>query len=418
MNQLKPQRLIRLSVSGFKRIIAVEIPIDPDKNTLIVTGENGAGKSSIIEAVEFALFGKRVLPPMPINNETDTANVEIEFSDFIIQRIIKRGKNPTLTIRPKEGIMVENTESWLQELVGKVAFDPLKFMDMKPDEQRVELMNIAGLDFSELDARYDHTFVTRRDVNRDVTNLEGQIAGFDPIPADTPDEPVDINLLFTKLQGLEDENRRRENTVTKLEEFRNDLVFNQEELIATEERVALLKSRIKAFEGNIIGYDDKIKATPIHELQPVKDEIGQMQITNSNIRTKQQQANIITALYAKQAMADTMTLTLESIKRQKKQQLAAAKFPVKYLSLTDEGSVRYKKLPLNQASQGEQLKISTEIAMALNPKARVVVTKDASRLDKKNMALMSKMADEHGCLLIMERVESETGIEIVDGRVK
>ena len=76
--------------------------------------------------------------------------------------------------------------------------------------------------------------------------------------------------------------------------------------------------------------------------------------------------------------------------------------------------------PLNQASGAEQLRAGVAIAMALNPKLRVIRVRDGNSLDSGGMRLLAEMAEEHGYQVWIERVDESgtVGFVIEDGEVK
>ena len=95
---------IQFTKVRYKNILSVgnyftEIPLDKSPTTLI-TGKNGAGKSTIIEAIVFALYGKsfrKINKPQLINsiNQKDMS-VEIEFSIASDAYLIRRGMKPNI----------------------------------------------------------------------------------------------------------------------------------------------------------------------------------------------------------------------------------------------------------------------------------------------------------------------------------
>lgn len=95
---------IQFTKVRYKNILSVgnyftEIPLDKSPTTLI-TGKNGAGKSTIIEAIVFALYGKsfrKINKPQLINsiNQKDMI-VEIEFSISSDRYLIRRGMKPNI----------------------------------------------------------------------------------------------------------------------------------------------------------------------------------------------------------------------------------------------------------------------------------------------------------------------------------
>jgi len=119
--------------------------------------------------------------------------------------------------------------------------------------------------------------------------------------------------------------------------------------------------------------------------------------------------------------AQQMALTedLEKILKQKEEAIMSAKPPIQGLNIDSEG-VTFNNIPFTQLSSSEQLKVSLAIAMAMNPKLRVIRIMDGSLLDKENMKIISDMIKEKDYQVWIERVEEDgnVGITIEDGQVK
>ena len=104
--------------------------------------------------------------------------------------------------------------------------------------------------------------------------------------------------------------------------------------------------------------------------------------------------------------------------------------PVPGVTVNDE-CVLVDGIPLQQCAASQQLRISCSVAMALNPKLRVLLVRDASILDEEGMALLQQMAasappgpgdspEDSSYQLWIERVgrrDSEVGVVIEEGEV-
>src|SRR5210317_547520 len=77
----------------------IEIPLDQSADTLII-GENGAGKSTVLDALTFALFNKpyRNINKPQIVNSINSKNclVELEFSVGSREYMVRRGVKPNV----------------------------------------------------------------------------------------------------------------------------------------------------------------------------------------------------------------------------------------------------------------------------------------------------------------------------------
>ena len=85
----------------------------------------------------------------------------------------------------------------------------------------------------------------------------------------------------------------------------------------------------------------------------------------------------------------------------------------------EDGAVTMAGVPFEQASAAEQLRVSTSIAMALNPKLRIILVRDGSLLDADGVRTIAEMADKNDFQVWLERVAAgeRAGVLIEDGEV-
>jgi len=155
------------------------------------------------------------------------------------------------------------------------------------------------------------------------------------------------------------------------------------------------------------------------------------------LRQKIESARIANkAIIAKQQATETKEKAIEEAKNLEEQSkaisdrmaardkvkadaIARAKLPVDGLGFGD-GAVTYNGIPLEQSSSAEQLRVSLSIAMAANPKLRVIRIQDGSLLDDDSLTAIAKAAEENDYQVWIERVDTsgKIGIVIEDGMIK
>ena len=147
--------------------------------------------------------------------------------------------------------------------------------------------------------------------------------------------------------------------------------------------------------------------------------MAQVEETNRKIRNAATYKATEQSLKSKQAEAQELTVQMESIDKQKQDALAQAEYPIDGLAFDDTG-VTYNCIPFRQCSSAERLKVSMAMAMAMNPKLRVIRIMDGSLLDRDNMELIHGMAVEQDYQVWVETVgeDASVGVVIEDGMVK
>ena len=141
-------KIIEFRAERFKRLSAVEIT--PEGNTVIISGRNGQGKSSVLDAIWLALGGgnatKDSATTVPIKEGEKDAVVRLDLGAMVVTRKWTTSGS-TLTVEGADGRKYSSPQTLLDTLVGTISFDPLSFAKMPPMEQRSQLIDpgqIAG----------------------------------------------------------------------------------------------------------------------------------------------------------------------------------------------------------------------------------------------------------------------------------
>jgi len=144
-----------------------EIDFKRSKSTLIV-GENGAGKSTILDAICFALFAKpfrKINKPQLVNSINKKGMlVEIEFSIGNKQYLIRRGQKPTVFDIICDGNLLNQTSD-VREYQDMLEKNILK-LNFKSFSQIVILGSASFTPFMQLPAAH------RREIIEDLLDIQ------------------------------------------------------------------------------------------------------------------------------------------------------------------------------------------------------------------------------------------------------
>jgi DNA repair exonuclease SbcCD ATPase subunit len=423
-------KIIRLSAKNVKRLKAVEIT--PDGNMVVIGGKNGQGKSSVLDAIAYALGGKDVICREPVRRGAESAEVTCDLGDLIVRRTFTADGGGSLAVETKDGARFTSPQGRLDGLMGRLSFDPLEFARMDPTKQAETLRVLLGLDFAELEAQRASLFAQRTDVNRDGKALR---ARFDAIPerfAELPAEEISSASLIEDLEQAQQENHRnanaRSNAAAEQATARRMLADAEAQVMRTRTEIqkitdrlkdeeAIVASRIRNLEEASVTID-AVSAIKDVDVAPLKLKLAGVEETNRKIRSNHQREELLAEIEGKRAESAALSEQIDEIDRKKRAAIASANFPVEGLSFGGAGGVTFNDLPFDQASAAEQLRASVAIGLALNPKLRVLLIRDGSLLDEDSLRLVAEIAEQRDAQLWIERVEEGGATVLIeDGSV-
>ncbi len=430
--QKKPTKIVRLEVEAFKRLRAVQIT--PEGNVVRISGRNGAGKSSVLDAIEAALGGKRSAPRRPVREGEKGAKIVAELDGLTVTRTFTAKGGGTLTVAAADGARYPSPQAMLDELVGALSFDPLAFSRMEPRRQRELLRELVGLDTSEIDRERARLFDERTEVNREVRRLEGVVSAH-PYHEGVPEEPVDVAELTEELHAAESAQR-------ELDRAESEVRIAADHLTAAEEHADRLREEIQELEAKLEGLRARLAKGESEELpkrrarveaaRAVVTELRAALPDTAAITAKLRSADATNALVranaaraaAKEeharavAQSEELTAAIRACDERKADLLASAQYPLEGLSIDDDG-VLLNGLPFEQASSAEQLRASVAIGLALHPALRVLLVRDGSLLDEDSLRLLAELAAEADAQVWLETVGASDGVGVVieDGAV-
>jgi len=422
-------KIIRLKAENIKKLVAVEIT--PTGSVIKITGPNASGKTSILDAIFWALGGLNNIQAQPIRKGQTKAKVEIDLGEMLVKRTFNEGGTTSLTIENKDGLRFKSPQTMLDGLLGKLSFDPLEFMREKPGRQFLILSELTGLNFSKLDGLRQRIYDERAATNRDVKRLEVQIEGMS-VPSDAPKEEVggaeivgkirDANELRNKQISLD---RRVETLESEAHKTEENIEKINAEIRQFEQKIKLLKTDFETEEARMNVFADSIWATKedagvilVPDISALNTELAQVESKNKAARAYQARVSARNLLQQLKDVAKNLTDKIQAVDKEKRGQIAKAKFPLDGLSFGD-GAVIYNDLPMDQASHAEQLRVSMAMAMSLNPKLKVIRITDGSLLDSQSMKVIENMAKDQDYQVWIEQMDEsgKVGIVISEGEV-
>jgi hypothetical protein len=425
-------KIIRLQAEGFKRLVAVDI--SPEGDVVEVRGNNAEGKSSVLDSIFAALGGAAAMPIKPVRTGEEYALIRLDLGDLKVTRYFSADGTDRLKVENAEGASYAEPQTMLNKLVGRIAFDPLAFARMKPAEQSAELRRLVPLkvDLDALAKADKADLLARRDVNRDARALEPRIAAIvlpDELPA-KPDRDAIVEALGSAGEtnaAIERERVRRADMQATIERRIADAVEN-------DERVASLRAEADRLEAVVVhvraGTEERkaeLAALPlIAELvdtAKLSTDLSEADKALAVHRRAEERKALEKEFEALRVKSSAFSTSIEERAALRDKALAEAEMPVPGLSLAtvdDEQVVTFEGEPFSQSSGAQQLRVSMALAMAANPKLRIMLIKDGSLLDKNGLQLVRDLAAEREYQIWLEAVGEGDGVGIImeGGKVK
>jgi DNA repair exonuclease SbcCD ATPase subunit len=423
-----------LIAENVKRIEVVDIK--PVGDLVEITGKNAQGKTSVLDAIWWALGGTKPIQDEPIRRGADEALIQLDLGDFIVRRTFAKGEaglTTTLSVRTRDGAEYRRPQQTIDTFFNTLSLDPLAFLRMK-DEDKFSLLRafVPDVDFEKIEAENKVDYDKRRDLNVAAKQLRAVAARFIADgEEDLPAEPVDVAALQSELEAAGRHNGEIETRKARREAAETTIETKRRRASEMHEQAASLRRQADQIEkgGETLDEEAATLAKRLADADPLPEPIEPSEIVgrlnaaqaiNRRIDTAQQRRAAVAEADSTEAAAKALTKAMEERTKATEAAVAAAALPVEGLTLTAGGGVLLDGFPFAQASDAAQLRASISLAMAMNPKLRVIRVRDGSLLDDDSMAIVATMAKEHGFQVWIERVgtNSETGFELVAGRLR
>jgi energy-coupling factor transporter ATP-binding protein EcfA2 len=461
-----------------------DLEVNPGESRIIqFTGGSGVGKSSAIEGLMFLLDGRsseKNKDVKLVNKDAQEMSGEIQIVgrngdpdtvNYTFKRSMKQGGDRLQTVVINNLTGKEERISPQDFLDGlfntpfvlpgqptgkgrgertKLVFDPLDFVRANATEQSKLLSRMIGTD-PEKDRELNNADLEqKKPIAAEIRVLEQEKSRLVVIDG-LPEKPIDIDALTQRLSSASAENLKQQGVVKikndlgaeasriAMDKQRNEkFIEEQKEKIAELERnLKLAQSGLRAAEQQQAALDKQhaaaekaFKAAPepkFVDVGELGEQISRASSTNSAIRTRERFNQIGAEVKAKQAEIAKIDERIAKRIRDRSEAIKNAKLPVEGLTLEtwtsgdeEEGCVYFKGLPLANLSEGEQLKVTIEILMALQPKLRAMFVKRGESLDEKGYEILERLAEKYDFQVWMARLDTSgvEGFVLEEGRVK
>lgn len=212
-----------------------------DGKHILLLGENGTGKSTIIQAIRIALGDTSIVPPY-IDGKWEVEVMQ-DGKKYLLSVKLKEGK-PLITITGEDGLS-DTRKGTIGTIFGAMDFDINEFVTLSEttagQKKQVEIFK-SFLDQETKDglSKYENhiksMYEQRTETNKDIKRLEGAIR-LSPLYLETPNLDKYVQVDVVELTKKKDEIRAKLNKLFKENQTVNEGLRKEFEKLKNDARV-------------------------------------------------------------------------------------------------------------------------------------------------------------------------------------
>lgn len=408
-------KIHKLISENFKKL---NVQVELNGKSVKITGKNGAGKSTFIDAIFTTLTGKDI-PAKPIQKgKAKAVNKVIIKNDkgeeITVERTFTESRK-TLKVTHNGAPVNESPQAFLNEILGNISFDPFDFIRKDPREKKAILMRLAELDFSPIDEEKKELLAKKLLLENSIKANTQKISNKKYIDG-YPESEINVQKLFdeiTELNGYEYE----------LNKLRDDAKRLIEDNKKAESRITELMREIESLQTGIEDNDKLIKVytTNAENFKSLiagkaqkQEQLDKASETNSIIKSNKEYLELKEAIDTDSETKEQLAIEIKQLEDMRVKMIAEAPLPVEGLEFTEDG-VLFDGLPLEeeQLSHAKLIEIGIKISMALNPKLRIIRIKDGSLLDEEMYNVIQSAVNSADYQMFVETVTNDKQIGFV-----
>jgi len=434
----------------------------------IVTGGNNKGKSSFLRGVIDRVRFVRPDLKVRAGEKEGRGELVLDTGDKFVWDFDDAGKDK-LTFIDIHGVKANVTKEFGAQFFPPL-FDIDKFLNSTPKSQVEQLQKIVGIDFTDVDNRYQKAYDFRTARNQDAERYHAKISKaikVDPVTAVNMEElnlvrasmnelrrikADELNALYKKNQAADKELRDKWEAEKKkvdeeisdfnADQFKKEVDHNNATLAAhtlfelglrgmdrtvVEVFVLGLKDLIKPTKKAADHYpiepkySDPIDAAPLkaidEEIAKIDAQIASAMETNDKARQYREYRNLYNEVEEAQEAATQADIAVKIIEQERKEMIEKAKFPTG-ISISS-GKITVDGFDLDrQVISTSKLYIAALRIASMNLGEVRSMHFDASFLDNNSLAEVADWAEENDLQLLIERPDyagGEIRFELIEG---
>lgn len=454
-----------------------------DNKCVEITGTNGAGKTSVIDAIKYGLTNKSDREYIIKKGETE-GEIIIETDTGLSISRKKRAEQTDYKSVKENGKEVGSPETILRQIFTPLQLNPVEFTLMSKQDQNRTILDLIEFDwdlnwirekFGEIPSGINYEqnilqvlndiqsengdyFKERQNINRDLRNKKAFISDIaKDIPIDYQAEyweRFDIGEKYRELESIRAENNKIERAKAFKDNYDNKMRGLQaekeiqiseleREMSKTRENLSVeienLKAQIKAKETEKDGlyskfedkkaviesqYNEKVAKLDsdiqiadkyinleIVDCSELEDEIDEAEKMRQHLNEYRRMKQMQSEAEELNKKSDELTQKIELARTLPGEILNTATIPIAGFTVED-GIPLINGLPISNLSEGEQLSLCVDVALAKPNTMQIILIDGAEKLSDENRDKLYQKCKEKGLQFIATRTTNDSEMEV------
>ncbi|MEG0900632.1 MAG: AAA family ATPase [Clostridia bacterium] len=399
-------KITRLEIENVKRVKAVRL--EPAQTGLtVIGGRNGQGKTSVLDAITWALGGEKYCPSVAQREDSMLPpNIHIVMSNGLV--VERKGKNSDLKVIDPDGN--KSGQRLLDSFVEPLALDLPRFMQANDRDKAQTLLKVIGVgdQLTMLEQQEKEQYSRRRAIGQ-IADQKNKYAKEQIYYPDAPSEPISAGDLIKQQQDImaqNGENQRKRALRHRLQAQKDALAAQLEQLTAQLSTVA---EDLRIAEMDALELHDQ-------STEELERNLNTIDAINRKVRANLDRDKAEEDAREYERQYQQLTASLEELHKQKEALLNSAALPLPGLTVVD-GTLQYLGHPWDGLSGSEQLRVATAIVRKLNPQCEFVLLDKLEQMDLDTLQEFGAWLEAEGLQAIATRVSTggECSIIITDG---
>ena len=401
-------KINKLEIENVKRVKAVKL--EPSENGLtIIGGNNNQGKTSVLDAIAWALGGDKYRPSQAKNADSVIPpNLKVVMNNGLV--VERKGKNSDLKVTDPSG--KKGGQQLLNEFVEQLALDLPKFMEATSKEKAQTLLRIIGVGdrLRQLEQEEKSLYQERLTVGQ-IADRKKKFADEQPFFPEAPKTLVSASELIRRQQDIlarNGENQRKRERLHELEQKSQRIMEKLQELLREQKEV----------EADLAVARKSAENLRDESTEELERDLEQIEEINRKVRANLDKDKAETDAQDYKDQYAALTGKIEKVRQEKRDLLDNVQMPLDGLSVQD-GELIYRGQKWDNMSGSDRLKVSTAIVRKLNPQCGFVLLDKLEQMDLGTLREFGEWLEDERLQAIATRVSvgDECSIIISDGYV-